>query len=151
MFLRSYLDHIDSLNLTDAQQDLLDSIPDVQLRETVQDLCTNQPFRRDYWVKGAVRLNELEQTEALYAERVVLVQTRADVSFKVTGALGESILHDAIYNPILEALSDYQPKTLEQIEQFVALLVVVVGVLGIDQLEVVLPVLALRDQHDAVR
>ncbi|MDP3007616.1 MAG: class I SAM-dependent methyltransferase [Methylococcales bacterium] len=117
-----YLDQIDSLNLTDAQQDLLDGIPDAQLRETVQDLCTNQPFRRDYWVKGAVRLNELEQTEALYAERVVLVQDRADVSFKVTGALGESLLHDAIYNPILDALSDYQPKTLEQIEQVVAAL-----------------------------
>lgn len=115
-----YPDHIDALNLTAEQQDLLNAISDPLFRETVQDFCTNQSFRHDYWVKGAVRLNELEQTEALCAERVVLTQMRAEVSFKVSGALGESVLHASIYNPILDALSDYQPKTLVQIEQMVA-------------------------------
>ncbi len=114
-----YLDHIDTLNLTAEQQDLLNEIPDPLFRETVQDFCTNQQFRRDYWIKGATQLNGLEQTEALRAERVILVQPRTDVSFKVSGGLGESILHEAIYNPILDALSDHQPKNLAQIEQTV--------------------------------
>ncbi len=120
-----YLDHVDTLNLTDEQQNLLDTIPDALFRETVQDFCTNQQFRRDYWVKGAVRLTLLEQTEALRAQRVILAQARMDVSFKVTGSLGESTLHESIYNPILDVLSDHQVKTLAQIEQ-------AVGTLGVN-------------------
>ena len=115
-----YLDHVDTLNLTDEQQDFLNEIPDDLLRETARDICVNQPFRRDYWIKGAVRLNLLEQTEAIRAQRVILGQARADVSFKVTGNLGESVLHPSIYAPILDTLSDYQPKTLGQLEQAVA-------------------------------
>jgi hypothetical protein len=131
-----YLDHVDALNLTDEQQELLNEIPDPLFRETVQDFCTNQAFRRDYWIKGAVRLNEMEQTEALCAARVVLVQARADVSFKVSGALGESTLHEAIYNPILDVLSDYQVKTLAQIAQLV-------GALGINLDQVIQVVMVL--------
>jgi hypothetical protein len=56
---------------------------------------------------------------------VVLVQAREDIVFKVSGGLGESILHEAIYNPILDVLSNHQAKTLAQIEQEV-------GVLGIN-------------------
>lgn len=115
-----YLDHIDTLNLTAEQQDLLDGIPDALFRETVQDFCMNQQFRRDYWVKGAVRLNGLEQIEALRDQRVILVQARTDVVFKVAGSLGESVLHEAIYSPILDALSNHQPKTLLQIEQTIS-------------------------------
>lgn len=122
-----YLDHVDSLNLTDEQQKLLDEIPDPLFRETVQDFCTNQQFRRDYWVKGAARLNFIEQTEALRAQRVILVQARADVSFKVSGGLGESTLHEAIYNPILDTLNDHHPKTLAQIEQVVSTLGINLG------------------------
>jgi hypothetical protein len=122
-----YLDHIDTLNITAEQQKLLDGIPDPLFRETVQDFCTNQPFRRDYWVKGAARLNLMEQTEALRAQRVILVQVRADVSFKVSGGLGESALHEAIYNPILDTLNDHQPKTLAQIEQAVSTLGINLG------------------------
>jgi SAM-dependent methyltransferase len=131
-----YLDHIDTLNLTDEQQNLLNEIPDALFRETVQDFCTNQQFRRDYWVKGAVRLTLIEQTEALRAQRVILAQSRMDVSFKVTGSLGESTLHESVYNPILDVLSDYQVKTVAQIE-------LAVGALGVnfDQMIQVLMVL----------
>jgi hypothetical protein len=115
-----YLDHVDPLNLTDEQQDLLAEIPDSLLRETLRDFCVNQHVRHDYWIKGSARLNGLEQIEALRAERVVLIQARADVLFKVTGDLGESALYEPIYNPILDALSDYQAKTLEEIEHAVA-------------------------------
>ena len=117
-----YLDHVDTLNLTDEQQIFRDEIPDALFRETVQDFCTNQAFRRDYWVKGAIRLTLLEQTEAIRAQRVILVQPRSDVTFKVTGSLGESTLHESIYNPILDVLSNHEIKNLGQIEQEVATL-----------------------------
>jgi len=112
-----YLDHIDALNLTRDQQVFLNEIPDAMFRESVRDFMVNQQFRRDYWVKGARRLSALEQTEALRAQRVILVTHRQDVSLKATGALGEATMSEAVYNPVLDLLADHKPRTLGQIEQ----------------------------------
>jgi len=114
-----YLDHIDAIDLSAEQQVLLNELPDAMFRQTVRDFCVNQQFRRDYWVKGARRLPALEQGEAIRAQRVVLVQPRADVSLKVTGSLGEATMQEAVYAPILDTLADHRPKTLGQIEQAV--------------------------------
>lgn len=111
-----YFDHVDAVNLTTEQQAFLNEIPDSMFRETVRDFMVNQQFRRDYWVKGARRLNATEQSEALCNQRVILVEPRGDVSFKVTGALGEATLQEAVYGPILDELADHRPKTLAQIE-----------------------------------
>jgi hypothetical protein len=86
-------------------------------RQTTRDFCVNQQFRKDYWVKGARTLSALEQAEALRAQRVILVQPRADVSLKVNGSLGEATLQEAVYKPILDQLADHQAKSLGQIEQ----------------------------------
>ena len=115
-----YFDHIDNLNLTIEQQQLLNSIPDRILREIVQDICTNQQFRRDYWVKGPITLTPLERQDALRTQRVILIRTPQDISLKVSGALGEGLLQDTIYKPILTVLANYQPMSLAQIEQAVA-------------------------------
>jgi len=112
-----YLDHIDALNLSAEQQALIKEIPDPMFRQSVRDFCVNQQFRRDYWVKGARRLNALEQAEALRQERVMLVQPRGEVSLEVTGSLGKATMQEAIYGPILDALADHQPKTLGEIGQ----------------------------------
>ena len=79
----------------------------------------NQQFRRDYWVKGARKLNPLDQAEALRAQKVILVTHRPDVSLKVTGALGEANMSEAIYAPILDLLADHKARPLSQIEQAV--------------------------------
>ncbi|MFN3706418.1 MAG: methyltransferase regulatory domain-containing protein, partial [Thermoflexales bacterium] len=115
----NYLDHIDALNLSAEQQALIKDIPDPMFRQTVRDFCVNQQFRRDYWVKGARKLNAIEQMEAIRAERVLLVQPRAGVSLKVTGNLGEATMQEAIYGPILDCLADHQPRSLGEIEQAV--------------------------------
>jgi len=114
-----YLDHIDAVNLSVEQQALLKEIPDVMFRQTVRDFIVNQQFRKDYWVKGLRKLNLSEQGEALRAQKIILVQPRADVSLKVTGALGEASMHEAVYAPILDALADHKPRTIAQIEQSV--------------------------------
>lgn len=113
------LDAIDAINLTADQQTLLADIPDPMFRQTTRDFCVNQQFRKDYWVKGARRLTELEQAEQLRGQRVILVQPRAEVSLKVTGSLGEATMQDAIYAPILDQLADYTPHTLAQLEHAV--------------------------------
>lgn len=112
-----YLDHLDPVNLTAEQKVFLDEIPDAMFRESVRDFMVNQQFRRDYWVKGGRRLSALERTEAFRAQRVVLLTHRPDVSLKVTGAVGEANLNEAIYAPILDLLADHKPKSLAQIEE----------------------------------
>ncbi|HRF12708.1 MAG: methyltransferase regulatory domain-containing protein [Candidatus Accumulibacter phosphatis] len=112
-----YLDHLEALNLTAEQLTLLNEIPDPMFRQTVRDFMVNQQFRRDYWVKGARKLNPLEQVEALRQQKVVLTKSRADVPLKVAGTLGESAMSEAIYLPILDALADHKPKALGQLEQ----------------------------------
>jgi hypothetical protein len=112
----NYLEAIDVVNLSDDQQKLLASIPDPMFRQTTRDFCVNQQFRKDYWVKGARTLSALEQAEALRAQRVILVQPRADVSLKVNGSLGEATLQEGVYGPILDQLADHQTKSLGQIE-----------------------------------
>jgi hypothetical protein len=107
------------VNLSAEQLALLNEIHDPMFRVSVRDFMVNQQFRRDYWVKGARRLNPLEQTEAFRAQKVILVTSRTDVTLKVIGALGEATLHEAIYAPILDILADHKPKTLGQIEQTV--------------------------------
>lgn len=111
----NYFDHIDALNITVKQKNFLNSIADITFRETVRDFMLNRQFRKDYWVKGARKLNHLEQGEALRSLRVMLVQPRHDVTLKVTGALGDATLNDAVHGVILDVLSDYQPQSLEQI------------------------------------
>lgn len=94
-------------------------IPDALFCETVRDFMVNQQFRRDYWVKGVHQLNLLEQAEAFRAQKIVLIQPRADLSLKVIGAIGEAAMQGAVFNPILDLLADRKPRTLAQIEQAV--------------------------------
>jgi len=115
-----YLDQIDVLNLSQEQQAFLNEIPDPMFRQTTRDFMVNQQFRRDYWVKGARRLNPLEQTNALRAQRVMLTTPRADVALKVNGAVGEAKLNEEVYAPVLDRLADHQPHDLAALEASLA-------------------------------
>lgn len=110
------LDHVDAINFSGEQMALLKGIADPQLRETVRDFVVNQQFRRDYWAKGARKLSPLEQTEGLRTLRLVLSTSRADVSMKVTAALGECTLNESVYGPVLDALADHKLKGVGQLE-----------------------------------
>jgi SAM-dependent methyltransferase len=112
-----YLDYVDSINLTAEQQTFLKDIHDPMFKQTVRDFMVNQQFRKDYWVKGARRLTMLEQAQGLRDQRLVMTAHRPDVSLKVTGALGEANLTEAIYTPILDLMADHKVRTLAQIEQ----------------------------------
>lgn len=116
----NYHDHVDSINLTVDQQQLLNEIPDVMFRQSVLDFIVNQQFRKDFWVKGLRHSNPLEASEALRRERVLLLTHRADVPLKIQAGLGEVNLLENIYNPILDQLADHKPKTLGQIENALA-------------------------------
>ena len=112
-----YIDHIDSVNLTPAQQAFLADVPDPMFRETVRDFMVNQQFRRDYWVKGERKLDPINQAEVIRAQRVLLTAHRPDISLKTTGALGEAEMNSAIYDPILDLLADHKVTTIGELEK----------------------------------
>jgi SAM-dependent methyltransferase len=113
-----YLDHIDALNLTPDQQQFLAQIPDPMFRQSVRDFIVNQQFRRDYWIRGGRRLSGLEQTEALRRLKIIVITSpRSSLAFTVQGALGQREISPGVYNPVLDALGDHQPKSVGEIEQ----------------------------------
>lgn len=116
----TYLDHLDAINVSVEQQAILNAIPDKMFRESVRDFCVNQQFRRDYWIKGARKLHALERIEAIRAYALVLISEPSSIKMKATGALGEADLQEQVYRPFIEALADYQPKTLGELEQLFA-------------------------------
>jgi SAM-dependent methyltransferase len=113
----TYLDHLPNVHITSAQTAMLDELPDPVFRQSVRDFMVNQQFRRDYWVKGPRKLNTLEYTEQLRAQRVVLIVPADTVTFDVKGALGTATLSEPIYKPVLELMSDYRVRSIGEIEQ----------------------------------
>ena len=87
-----YIDHVDAVNISAEQQTLLNEYKDTFFHETLRDFIVNQQFRRDYWVKGARRLNLYSQKEELRKQRFILTSPRDVVKLKVTGAQGEATL-----------------------------------------------------------
>lgn len=105
--------HIDAVNLTQAQQQLLASISHPVLRESVRDYCENQQFRRDIFVKGPRSINPVEQAETAKALRFALTTQPSEISLKIRGAAGEAKLQAPIYEPLIDVLAadKFAPKT----------------------------------------
>lgn len=112
-----YLEHVEAINLTAQQSSLLSELSDVVFRESVRDMMVNQPFRRDYWVKGSRKLSLIEQRELLRDLDLVLVTNSKDIKMTVDGALGSASMSESIYNPLIEFMSDYKVKKMNEIEK----------------------------------
>ncbi len=111
------LESVDAVNLTRDAQAFIKDIPDAMFRETVRDFIVNQQFRRDYWIKGVRRLSVLEQVEAVRPLRFVLLTPRADVTLKVQGSMGEAVMSEQVYIPVLDMLADQMPHTVAELER----------------------------------
>lgn len=97
------------------QLGLIRETQDPVLQQTLRDFCLNQHFRKDYWVKGPRRLNPMQHREALDSIRLVLARRQADVKLVLPGVQPEIKLAESVYGPLLEALGDYQPRTLKEL------------------------------------
>lgn len=112
-----YLDHIDSINMTNEQQQLLKEVSDSTYKQTLRDFMVNQQFRRDYWVKGARVITPLEQAEGLRSTQFILTTYRPEISMKFNSALGQGALSEEIYVPLLDLMADYKVRSLVEIQQ----------------------------------
>ena len=115
-----YLDHIADLNLSQAQQELLAEVPDPVFAQSVRDIMVNQNFRADYWVKGARPLTLLQKTEAMRQPRVVMVAPRHEFALSIKGRAIEAQLSDAVYLPLLDLMTDFQPRTIGELASALA-------------------------------
>jgi len=116
----SILDGTPELSMTAQQAEFMRNVSDLSLRETVRDFCTNQQFRRDYWIRGVRPLEGHEQAAALREERIILALPKADLPRKVRGLTGEADMLPHIYDPIYEVLLDYKPHAIHEVETHVS-------------------------------
>jgi SAM-dependent methyltransferase/uncharacterized protein (DUF1778 family) len=112
----SYHDHVPAINLTAEQRALLSEVPDRMFRETVNDFLVNRQFRKDYWVRGARPLSNIEQVELLRRQRFVLVVPPASVTLTIRGVLGDASMQPETYRPILALLADHRPHSVAEME-----------------------------------
>jgi hypothetical protein len=111
----TFTDQIDAIHLTQEQVNFLRGISDSVMRESVRDFMVNRQFRRDYWVKGARKLSDLEKQRQFMAQKILLVTHRPDVTLTMSGSLGEGGLSQDTYGPLLDALADHTVKTVGQL------------------------------------
>jgi SAM-dependent methyltransferase len=93
-----------TLQLTLAQQTLLDGIADPSLRETARDTFTGRRFRREYWLRGARPLARAMATRRLHSQRVVLAAGRAHLPTVLTGERGSITLPAELVGLVAGAL-----------------------------------------------
>lgn len=108
----NYADHLDMANLTQPQRQFMQGIDEPVLRQSVRDFMVNQQFRRDYWVRGAQPLDDRQRVQALALQSIVLLTEPDKVPLTIQNVASEITLNRLIYEPILEALGDFQPHTL---------------------------------------
>lgn len=108
------LDHIDAINLTNDQRDILTKLSDPTLRETVRDFMVNQQFRRDLFGRGALPMRVDQVNAAWQNMQIALTLPRGSIDKKVTGSRGEAQLQADVYDPMLDALAE-GPKTLAEL------------------------------------
>ena len=115
-----YVQNIPLFNLTDEQEKFLEKLADPMLKESIFDFMGNIQFRWDCWVKAPRELGRKEQTASLRDQRFLLRLAPEDISFKVQGGQEEIELDQAVYKPIVELMSDFQPRSMGEMEQELA-------------------------------
>lgn len=112
-----YLETIDGLHLTAAQQQALRPITDPLQREEQRDAFKRTTHRRDYWVKEPQRLPPEERIRALRQMPLHRAHLENGMKLQVTGRLGRANLQKNVYAPILDAFFTHTTLTLSELEQ----------------------------------
>lgn len=102
-------EHLDNINLTAEQQAFLAQFKGTNLYEDTRDFIVYQQFRRDFFQKGQVLLTTEQKTAALSETYLVLNLPKDKFSYSTKTRLGTANFKKEVYQPILEALGDYQP------------------------------------------
>lgn len=97
------LQQIDDINLTPAQQAILNQTTDGVLRETIRDYIMNRQFRKDIFARGALPLSTQELRDEWLDTRFALLTRGKDASMTAKAALGEVKLQEEVYRLVIDA------------------------------------------------
>ncbi len=107
-------EQLPDISLPPAAREMLATVPQPAMRETMKDFWLNAQFRRDIYGRGVVPIAVGEQTQRAHALRYALRMPLAKCPLKVKLPIGEIELREAIYQPILNRLAE-GPTTLAEI------------------------------------
>ena len=107
-------EQLPDISLPPAAREMLATIPQPAMRETMKDFWLNAQFRRDIYGRGVVPISVGEQTQRAHALRYALRMPLAKCPLKVKLPIGEIELREAIYQPILNRLAE-GPTSLAEI------------------------------------
>jgi len=111
-----YLNNIDIVNLNKEQRNLTNGFTDLPERETTRDFLLNKKLRTDIWVRDPTPLSSDRQNKLIREQRFMIAKTFDTTPKTISTSLGQIKLYQAIYNPVLNALAEFQIKTIKQIE-----------------------------------
>ncbi len=98
-------DHVDALDLTPDQADLLRDAATTTQRETLRDFIVQRRLRRDVYVKGARELPPAGASLQWDALRLALVVPRNEVPDGIDGAAGRLSFKPGVHGAVLDALA----------------------------------------------
>ena len=108
------LHHIFGQCFSAELQEMVNSVTDPVLRETLRDFCVPTAFRKDVYMRGAPPIPPGQRRLLFEQMRFALTVPRKLLRLKVRVPNGEFKANEAIYNPVADALAE-GPKTLAQL------------------------------------
>lgn len=108
------------LGLSDEQQKLLNGIADPMFRECVRDFMFDTQFRKDYWVKGSLRVGAARKARGLRAQTVVLCSRPQDVPREIKGSFGSVTIAEDVHAGLVEVLGDMRVHAVGEMEKALA-------------------------------
>lgn len=97
-------DHVEALDLTPEQADLLRGVATTTQREMLRDFIVQRRLRRDVYVKGARELPPAGASLQWDALRLALVVPRNEVPDGIDGAAGRLTFDAEVHGAVLDAL-----------------------------------------------
>jgi SAM-dependent methyltransferase len=110
----SIVDHFDQFILTPEMAQVVASVGDRTMAETVRDFARNQMFRRDVFARGAPVASGPERERMLGAARFALARPRQGCKLTSPTPSGEVSLKPESYAPVLDALAR-SPMTFDEL------------------------------------
>jgi SAM-dependent methyltransferase len=109
-------ENIAALTVPSALHAMLGAERDALSRETLRDIASGTPFRRDLYQRGSRRLSTTEFDRRTDAIGLVRTFIAVPDPFVMTSLLGPFTASEPIYRKLLDALSD-GPRTIGQLRQ----------------------------------
>ena len=99
------LEVIDEFNISHEARKFLRKLENPIMREQAKDYFVSRAFRKDIYIRGARRMPEQERINRILGMRYVLM-TMDKVPLKFNAPVGEVVVSDKIYNPIIDYLKE---------------------------------------------